>query len=344
MPGQRDSGFLSFMSRSKDENAQAVSARTKVGSLTRQTQARALTKYPSLAIEPFSADNHGKNLMLIGVNSIRAELLDLATMMLVMDENAVKLTHTAVDRFFEWLPMFYTYLERYFFVEEDMVIGPLTRIEGPLKGKMRQSSRMVLIGSIQREAKDIIGMQELFLHSLPAGQRIGKLSSEVDIFVTSVIHYLHCACEELSTGLNKQFSKVEIEKIRLKIANYVTSHVGTEEFLVLYTRWMQTKELLEWKARVLLRKDFQFFAYTIWEKNMDDVHFSLVRKFAEKLKAENDEAEGNVTENEAADFLRHKQAARERQRELEPDGDIESDMEEVEGECDEEEEASDADK
>jgi hypothetical protein len=333
---KRASKFLGFMSRTKDEDTKIAVARAKLGPLTRQGQERALARYPYLAIETLSVENHGRNLLLMGVNSIRAEVLDLVTMMMIMDENAVNLTHSAVDRFFEWLPMFCTYLERYFFVEEDVVLGAIIPLEGPLKGKMKVSSRMVMIGSIQKEAKDMMNMQELFIGSLPAGQRIGKLSTVVHKFTATIIEYLKLSCEEISLLMSKHFSKGQVDKIRMKLVKYVTGHVGTEEFLVLYTRWMPSKELLEWKTKVLLRKDLSFFSYTLWERNMEDIHFRLVGKFAEKLKAENDECKGSSNENQAAEFMRHKQAARERQKLAEPTGGAGEEANEGDGEDTEE--------
>ena len=51
---------------------------------------------------------------------------------------------------------------------------------------------------------------------------------------------------------------------------------------------------------------------------MEDNHFRLVGKFAEKLKAENDESKESPNANKEAEFMRHKQAARERQKLAEP--------------------------
>jgi hypothetical protein len=333
---KRGSKFLGFLSRNKDENTTTAVARTKIGPLTRLGQERALARYPYLAIEMQSIDNHGGNLLLVGVNSIRSELLDLVTMMMIMDESAVNLTHSAVDRFFEWLPMFCTYLERYFFVEEDVVLGAIIALVGPLKGKMKMSSRMVMIGTIQKEAKDMVNMQDLFIDSLPAGQRIGKLSTVVHKFTATVIEYLKLSFEEVSLLFSKHFSKAQVDKVRLKIVKYVTGHVGTEEFLVLYTRWMPSKELLEWKTKTLLRKDLSFFSYTLWERNMEDNHFRLVGKFAEKLKAENDASKDSPNANKEAEFMRHKQAARERQKLAEPTDEADDEADQGDGEDTEE--------
>jgi hypothetical protein len=283
-------------------------AGTKTGGMTMEHKQRVLLRYPFLGIQQYGTDA-GRNLYLCGSNSMCAEVLDMVTMTLIMDDNMRKLTHSAVERFFEWLPLFGVYLERYFFVEEDVLLKWLIDREGSLKGKMRASQRMMLRGRLQKMFSDLVEMQDEFPRQLPAGERIGRLSTGVHEFAAGLIEYFENALQELPPLINKHYAKSECSKLHLKWVKHVVEHIGTEDFLVLYTRWMRPRDLREWKTKVLLRTDFKFMAYSTWEKDMDYAHFQIVADFAETLEAETRE-DIDAEAVKHAEFMRHKCAVR----------------------------------
>lgn len=293
-------------------------ARTKTGGLTLTHKQQALLKYPFLAIEQFCSDP-GKDLIETGANSIRVEVLDMVTMAGIMKESRTQLTHNCVDRFFEWFPLFEIYLERYFYVEEDIIVKWVIEKEGTLKGKMRASTKMMLRGKIQKMFSDLMGMQDLFPRNLPPGERMGRLLTAVDEFALTMIQYLENLTAEMPELINKYFDKSACDKARLRLVKHVVDHVGTEDFLVLYTRWMTQKDLREWKTKVLFRTDFKYAAYNSWEKDMDFAHFSIVSDFAEMLKRENTEADSEQAKKE---FSKNKNAAHQH---MKPDDEYESD-------------------
>lgn len=315
-------------------------AKTKTLPKSLAQKEAALLKYPFLSLEHYGGDT-GRNLVLCGANSMRAEVLDMVTMARIMNENMQNLTHAAVERFFEWLPLFGVYVERYFFVEEDVLLKWLVEKEGPLKGHLRASVRMMLRGKLQKMYQDLMDMQTLFVRQLPAGERIGRLMAAVDEFALQIIEYFKHTLDDLPQLINKHYNKAACNKLHLKWVKHVISHVGTEDFLVLYTRWMKAKDLREWKTKVLLRTDFKFMAYNSWEKDMDYAHFQIAGDFAELL----DEETLGDDANAHADFMRHKSAARQHREGLagsDEDDEEYSDEDEFLGEYVDEEEPIDS--
>lgn len=279
-------------------------ARTKTGRLTLTHKEKALLKYPFLSIEQFSG-NAGADLIQTGANSIRAETLDMVTMAGIMQDNIRQLTHDCVDRFFEWFPLFGVYLERYFYVEEDIIMKWVIEKGGACKGKMRTSNRMMLRGKLQKKVSDLMDMQELFPRNMPPGERMGLLLVAVDEFALQVIEYLENLTTEVPILINMHYDKSACEKLKVRWVRHVVNHVGTADFLVLYTRWMPQKDLREWKTKILFRTEFKYAAYTTWEKDMDFAHFSIVAHFAEFLRKENKE---NDAEQGKVEFSKNKNA------------------------------------
>lgn len=301
---EKGKSFKRGASNKKDGSNQNV-ARTRTCPKTLVKKEEALVKHPFLALEHYGED-HGRNAVLCGANSMRAEVLDMVTMATIMNENMQHLTHAAVERFFEWLPLFGVYMERYFFVEEDILFKWIVEKEGPLKGSLRASVRMMLRGKLQKMYQDIVDLQKVFVRQLPAGERVGRLMKAVDEFALQVIEYFKFTLDDLPQVINKHYNKGACNKLHLKWVKHVISHVGTEDFLVLYTRWMKAKDLREWKTKVLLRTDFKFMAYNTWEKDMDYAHFQIAGDFAELLEEETSHDDGTSH----AEFLRHKSAVR----------------------------------
>lgn len=338
---EKGKSFKKGGSSKKDGSNQKI-AKTRTLPKTLAKKEEALVKYPFLALEHFGDDN-GRNIVLCGANSMRAEVLDMVTMASIMNENMQHLTHAAVERFFEWLPLFGIYMERYFYVEEDVLFKWIVDKEGLLKGSLRASVRMMLRGKLQKMYQDIVDLQSVFVRQLPAGERVGRLMKAVDEFTLQVIEYYKFTVDDLPQLINKHYNKAACNKFHLKWAKHVISHVGTEDFLVLYTRWMKAKDVREWKTKVLLRTDFKFMAYNSWEKDMDYAHFQIAGDFAELLAEETASEDGTSH----AEFLRHKTAVRQHREGSgsegsEYDDEDYSDEEEFLGECVDEEEPVEA--
>ena len=242
--------------------------------------------YPGLSIAPLTAD-WAHNMAVFGPNSIKREVQDLNIMLLVMEENSKVLTHKAVERFFEWIPVFSDYLERYLFVEEDMFMKWVENKTGKINGKLKLSTRMKLRGTMRLKLLELIKVQDKFTTSLPAGERLHLITEGVKEFTEPVVEYFAPFAETISPIIKENFKKKDVLLQRMKWVKHVTSHVGAQEFLVLYTRWLSKQELLEWKTKVLLPSDFKFRAYRSWQKDMDYAHFSIAKEFQEDLDYEN---------------------------------------------------------
>lgn len=273
-------------------------------------QAEVFKTYTGLAITPLTTD-WARNLVIFGANSVKKEVVDLNIMNVVMQENEKVLTHTAVERFFEWVPPFRDYLERYLYVEEDVLIKWIEGKVGKLTGTLRLSSRMKLRGNMRLKLQELIQVQEKFTTSLPAGERLHFATEAVKEFSERVIEYFGQLVEVLPPLVKVNFKRKDALMTRIKWVKHVTSHVGADEFLVLYTRWLSPKELLEWRTKVLLPSDFKFRAYRSWQKDMDYAHFSIAKDFQEDLDFENAD---DLQQQEQAklDFQRAQIAQRQR--------------------------------
>lgn len=256
----------------------------------------ALRHNPGLTLDSASEESPSKRLVACGVNSLRAEVLDMNAMLRAMIESKRVLTHAAVERFFAWLPIFSVYVERYMYVEEDIIVSWIEDKAGKLKGPLRASKRMELRGKIQKAISDVDAVQASFVHSLPAGERLERLVRACEAVTELVVDYTTKILCYFPPAIDQHYSKQDIEKIRCRLVKYVVAHVGAKDFLALYTRWMTPKQLTQWKTRVLVPADFKFLSYGKWEKDMRDGHYVIPANFAEVLAAETEEDEDHATE------------------------------------------------
>lgn len=284
---------------SKDEPV--LGSRARTGPSTRKAKERVVQQYPGLAV--MSPKSKAEELVFQGPNSIRAEVIDLNTMLFVMQDNMKMLTHTAVERFFEWIPLFSVYLERYMLVEEDLIMKWIEKKAESLRGELRPSARMVLRGKIQKQIQGIQDVQDEFKPQLPAGERLSRLVDVVHAFTKHIEEYVTVLTTKLPSVITQHWEKGEIDKIKIRIVRHVVAHVGYQDFIALYTRWMRPGELLEWKTKVLFPCDFKFFSYSTWDKDMDFAHYQIAAQFAEALEEENAEAI-ELNKQSKADFDR----------------------------------------
>lgn len=309
------------LARSKDEPV--FGSRAKTGPSTLKAKQRVVEFCPSLAIT--LPQNKAEDMVLQGINSIRAEVIDFNAMLVTMQDNLRMLTHTAIERFFEWIPLFSVYLERYMLVEEDFVFKWIEKKADTLRGALKPSSRMVLRGKIQKQVRDIQDVQDEFMPHLPAGERLPKLVAVVESFNKNIEEYVTLLTTKLPELIQQHYDKGEIDKQRMRIVKHLVAHVGYQDFIALYTRWMKPGDLLEWKTTVLFPCDFKFFSYATWDKDMDYAHYKIASQFAEVLEDENKEAV-ELNKQSKADFER----ALASRREAEPLEEFEMDGLEVE--------------
>lgn len=295
----RKKNLCGKLARSKDEPI--FGSRAKTGPKTLNAKARVVEKFHGLALQ--SASDRAAELVIQGINSIRAETIDFFAMVLIMQDNVKMLTREAVERFFDWIPLFALFLERYMLVEEDFIFKWLENNLDPLKGPLRPSARMVMSGKIQKAIRDVQDTQESFMPQLPPGERLPKLVNAATNFTQLVDNYCILVTQNLPQIIRNNFEKSQIEKARMKTIKHVVNHVGYQDFLALYTRWMTPGDLLEWKTSVLFPCDFKFFSYSTWEKDMDVAHYQIASHFAEVLEEENKEAL-ELNKQSKADFDR----------------------------------------
>lgn len=276
-------------------------SRAKTGLSTLNAKERVLEQYPGLKLE--SPKNKADEIVFQGPNSIRAEVIDFNAMLIVMQDNMKMLTHTAVERFFEWMPIFSIYIERYIVVEEDFIMKWIEKKSETLRGDLRPSHRMVLRGKIQRQIQDIQDIQDEFMPHLPAGERLPRLVEAVKTFTRHIEEYLKVISTKLPEVISKHYEKAEIDKAKIRIVKHLVAHVGYQDFLAIYTRWMRRGQLLEWKTTVLFPCDFKFFSYGTWDKDMDYAHYQIASQFAEALEEENAE-EVELNKQSKVDFER----------------------------------------
>lgn len=297
--------WAEFLTKQRDQPA--YGSRVKTGKTMLQAKAKVLETYPTLAIQDDGNLDRAFQVVAHGANSVRAEMIDLNAMLVVMQDNVTALTHTAIERFFDWMPPFMLYLEWYMLLEEELLIKAVETKADPLRGKLKTSGRMLSRGTIQRHLHDLMQLQDIFTPYLPAGQKLPEVVEMCDLLTTHIAEYWSLLTAELPDLIRKHFSKSEVDKLRLKIIKHVVDHVGYKDFIAIFTRWMRPSELLEWKTNVLLPCDYKFFSYSTWERQMDQSHYCVAAQFGQFFENENAET-ARMNEQSRLDFERAQDA------------------------------------
>lgn len=319
------SNFIGLFGKRKE--LPPFGSRSKTDAATLAAKAKVLQKYRGLAIESSERGNRAKQITIHGANSIRAEIIDLNSMVVVMEDNITVLTHTAVERFFQWFEPFVSYLERYMLVEEDFLIKIIESKCDMLKGGLKPSARMVMRGKMQRHLHDLVALQDIFTPYLPAGQKLPQVIEACDLLTKQVVEFWSLMTTELPPLIKQHFTKSEMDKLRTKLVKHVVNHIGYKDFIAMFTRWMGPADLLEWKTHVLLPCDYKFFSYANWDREMQDTHYYIPSRFREFLLRENEEST-QMNEESKADFERARET---RMKMAEEDGSS-ADFEDGEGE------------
>ncbi len=270
----------------------------------------ALEQWSGLALLQPEDGAYARNFLICGMNALRAEVLDMMSMVHAMNEHKRVLTHAAVERFYAWLPIFAIYVERYLYVEEDIILKTIVERVGRVHRCMREGSRMQLRGRLQKAIRDMSSTQRVFVRSLPAGEKLFKLADLAELVAEISVEYTTRFVETLAPVVQDAFTRSEVDRMRMKFIKYVVSHVGADDLLVLYTRWMHPRDLGKWKARALMPAEFKYRSYNKWEKNVIFGHFIIPARFTDVLV---DETTDDVDQAEQwREDLRRAQSARAR--------------------------------
>lgn len=251
------------------------------------TRAHVLTTRPGLApVQP--ARGWAPFLMAIAHNGVRAELVDMHVILTVCERNKMRLTHTAVDRFFEWYRLCQRFIASTVTIEEDLVIAPTEeRTRGGLTGGLRLGARMKRRGRVQKLSLDVTALHEAFHPCLPAGEVLADLIALAGELTDAVLDYCTLIESQLPPRLEATFNRLEGRKLTGRV---VKCHRRvSDDHVILMTRWMTAKAQLEFVATILMPSDFVCFSYHQWAKQVDKKHLGLARSFEEELKAELDE-------------------------------------------------------
>lgn len=251
------------------------------------TRAHVLTTRPGLApIVP--ARGWAPSLMAIAHNGVRSELVDMHVILTVCERNKMRLTHTAVDRFFEWYRLCQRFIASTVTIEEDLVIAPTEeRTRGGLTGGLRLGARMKRRGRVQKLSLDVSALHEAFHPCLPAGEVLADLIALAGELTDAVLDYCTLIESLLPSRLEASFNRLEGRKLTGRV---VKCHRRvSDDHVILMTRWMSSKAQVEFVATILMPSDFVCFSYHQWAKQVDKKHLGLARSFEDELKAELDE-------------------------------------------------------
>lgn len=251
------------------------------------TRAHVLTTRPGLApVTP--ARGWAPSLMSIAHNGVRAELVDMHVILTVCERNKMRLTHTAVDRFFEWYRLCQRFIASTVTIEEDLVMAPTEeRTRGGLTAGLRLGARMKRRGRVQKLSLDVTALHEAFHPCLPAGEVLADLIALAGELTDAVLEYCTLIESLLPPRLEATFNRLEGRKLTGRV---VKCHRRvSDDHVILMTRWMSSKAQLEFVATILMPSDFVCFSYHQWAKQVDKKHLGLARSFEEELKAELDE-------------------------------------------------------
>lgn len=292
------------------KNPSLLTSRLRYGQISMQMKMDALKNVPGIALLKEFEGRPGRNLLICGMNAIRAELLDMNMMILAMDTYKHVLTHDVVASFYDWLSAFMHFVDRYFLVEEEVILEWIEKKRGRVKGVMRASARMEHRGRLQKTIQDTEATKSHFTPNLPAGEKFHVLKTAVAGLTDLALEYTRRFMETLTPIVEDTFSRVEIEKIRRKIVKYICERVGAEDVLILYTRWMSPRDLTRWKLLYLIKTPSVYRSFRKWEIDTFEGHFYIVVDFADILA---EEGGGNALEQakEWMEDLRRANVARE---------------------------------
>eukprot|EP00171_Calliarthron_tuberculosum_P008811 IDg8811t1 len=265
--------------------------RVRFGPKTIELRMEALKQSPGLALFRETEGAYGRNFLICGMNAIRAEILDMNTMILAMDRHKRVLTHQIVARFYDWLSDFALYVERYMIVEEDVILQWIESGRGRVKGDMRISVRMEFRGRLRKAIQDVECTHLHFRQNLPAGEKFHILKNVAAGLSRLAVDYTRRFVGALAPVVDNAFSKSDIAKVRCRLTKHIAARAGAAHVLVLYTRWMSPKALVKWKLKYLVKTELVYLSFRRWESNVYDAHFSVVSNFADTLAEEDRDKE-----------------------------------------------------
>ncbi len=270
-------------------NPSLLCSRVPYGERAQKFKLQVLESIPGLALLPALSSNNGPGYELLrgGVNSLRAEVLDLNMIVAAMRTHRLELTHDVIASFFIWFSQLASYIDKYMFLEEDVIFEWLSEIGLRLRGAMRPALRIQLRGRLQKAFYDVSDSEDRFRPNIPAGETFSILANHVDEVTKLSVEYTHKLIRELAPLIDEYCRRSEIERVRCRIIRYIMNLEDAENTMVIYTRWMAPRELIRWKCKYLVRVERVYTSYKEWEENMYNEHFEIAAKFADALNEEN---------------------------------------------------------
>jgi len=284
--------------------------RVAYGEQAIKLKAKALAENTSLSLLPAKAEvvGAGTDFLRCGMNTLRAELLDMNMMMSALQEHRLALSHSDIDVFFSWYTYFLKYFDRYMILEEDVIISAIEARLGRTRGEMQISKRMKLRGGLLKSMHDLAECQYAFRRNLPAGEKLNVLAEHVKAVTDLSEAYSEKFLRVFSPLLDENFTRTQIERLRIEAIQHIMSGNGgvaeDADFIVMYTRWKDVGDLNRWKWKYLIRTNRKFVPFKGWEEDVYEDHFKIAAEFADHLHEENCKEEMAVEENEWIETFR----------------------------------------
>lgn len=282
------------------KNPSLLCSRVPYGERAQKFKLEILERIPGLALLPPRSENNGSgyNMLRGGINSLRAEVLDMNMIVAAMKTHRLELTHDVIASFFTWFSRLASYIDRYMFLEEDVIFNWLNEIGLRLRGDMRPALRMQLRGRLQKAFHDVLDCEDRFRPNIPAGETFGFLADHVDEVTKLCVTYTEKLMGELAPLIDTNCRRGEIDRIRCRIIRYIMNLEDAEDAIVMYTRWMAPRDLMLWKCKYLVRVERIYTSFKSWEEVMYKEHFEIAAKFADALYEENSEHQMTIEAEE----------------------------------------------
>lgn len=245
----------------------------------------ALERNPGLNLFK-SNDSFGREFLRIGMNALRAQILDLNMFCDTMKVHRTRLTYDHLSSFFNWLGPTLTYVENYFYMEEDVIFSLFENRDIPVRAGMSPAKRVLLRGQLRKSLHDLFDTQLFFEENQAIGEKFQLIPPLVDHLTGLAIEYTSKFIDALVPLFDEHFSRAEIEQIHSSVIRYIIDHEDPEDNLVMYTIWMNPSELKRWKRKhrsALYRINKM---YKFWEKRLYNEHFKIAALFADELYCE----------------------------------------------------------
>lgn len=235
--------------------------------------AEVMVVFPNVGLGTYGK-SWNKDVYLLSHNAIKAELLDLYGMCNVMQRKIAMLTREHVRLFYEWFDDFQAFCLTAIRVEEE-VLYPGLVAKDYLRGRLKDSQRMLTNGRFRVVMQDIVDYKKEFVPQLPVGERLAGLMQLVKGF-DAVLEYTEAAREGLGEFIAKHFKKRQMKHLEKDVVMGYRGIEGYDRSMVLLSRWMKDGGK-KWAVSCLKKSDM--FHFGGWKRMIMQEHCSIPRRF-----------------------------------------------------------------